>query len=437
MNHHYPLGMALAAVVLVGSVWAAEKTRAERLRELFLSGDTNYVFVASHRMDWRNHPENSLSGAKSAIEMGVDILEIDPAITLDERFVLLHDAKLDRTTDGTGMAWDWTQAEICRHRLKANQGGANAPLTEESVATLEEVLLAAKDKCLVNIDKFAGQSAELLATVKRLGMERQVICKAAGQPSQIRCWTGSAWQAIDDGRVLYMPIVSVSRETDGVDCVLGAWLREKPRPRAYEVCLKKADGGKFFEEFRRLPDSPRLWMNAMWGALNNGHTRETEEYGWETGWDWFLDKGVTIIQTDRPAALLEYLNRKGRHALPEERAPVRALEEERPRSYWEGHRKHIRLEDGEVWRGVGKAFPIGQTFDKTSPSFYFSPIEAGRTNAALSRLESSSGRVIRCESPMTVWLNCGRWDLIAHGEYPILVETNRASARASIKGVKH
>ena len=33
--------------------------------------------VAAHRGDWRNYPENSLEGINSAIEMGVDIVELD------------------------------------------------------------------------------------------------------------------------------------------------------------------------------------------------------------------------------------------------------------------------------------------------------------------------------------------------------------------------
>lgn len=41
------------------------------------------VLVASHRGDWRNYPENSLPALRSAIDRGVDIVEIDLKMTSD------------------------------------------------------------------------------------------------------------------------------------------------------------------------------------------------------------------------------------------------------------------------------------------------------------------------------------------------------------------
>ena len=302
---------------VVQGVSADTLSHAEKLRRLLLSGDTNYVFVAAHRMDWRNHPENSLSSAKSAIAMGVDILEIDVAITSDDKFVLLHDTKLDRTTDGSGLVKDFTLNEIKKYRLRERLGGKNAPLTEEHVATLEEVLLYAKGKCLINIDKFTRQSAKVLRAIKRLGMERQVICKAGGSPDRMRQLTGEEWKAIDSGEVIYMPIVVVKSDSDGIEKPIGSWRQEKQVPRIYEVCLRNTDGDRFFEEFFALPERPRLWLNTMWGGLNNNHTREDKKTNFEEGWDWFLSRGATVLQTDRPAALIEYLKKKGRRTLPD------------------------------------------------------------------------------------------------------------------------
>ena len=56
------------------------------------------VLVASHRGDWRNYPENSLPALRSAIDRGVDIVEIDLKMTSDSVLVLMHDARIDRTT---------------------------------------------------------------------------------------------------------------------------------------------------------------------------------------------------------------------------------------------------------------------------------------------------------------------------------------------------
>lgn len=292
-----------------------QECRAERLRRLFLSGDTNYVFVAAHRMDWRNHPENSLSGALSAIEMGVDILEVDPAVTRDGRFLLMHDAALERMTDGKGKVAERVAHAFAGLRLREGQGGDGAKLTDEPIATLEDVLCAARGKCLVNIDKFAGQAVALLAEIRRLGMERYVICKAAAEPALMRSEAGSVWSWIDDGTVIYMPIVSVYNNAQSFSGLLGYWMAEPRPPRAVEVCLRGSDGTAFLRERAALKSPPRLWMNVMWARLSNGHDDETSFTNPKDGWDWCLSRGATVLQTDSPARLIEHLEKSGRRNL--------------------------------------------------------------------------------------------------------------------------
>lgn len=52
-------------------------TRTEQIREKLLSSDRNYVFVAMHRGDRRNFPENSKGAILSSITLGADIVELD------------------------------------------------------------------------------------------------------------------------------------------------------------------------------------------------------------------------------------------------------------------------------------------------------------------------------------------------------------------------
>ena len=56
--------LAIAAIV-AGSLLGA--TRTEAIRDKLASGDRDYVFVAMHRGDWRNFPENSKGAILSAI----------------------------------------------------------------------------------------------------------------------------------------------------------------------------------------------------------------------------------------------------------------------------------------------------------------------------------------------------------------------------------
>ena len=57
-------------------------------------------------------PENTLAAFEKAIELGVDMLEIDVRKTGDGQIVVLHDPSLDRTTDSQGLVRDMTLEQV-------------------------------------------------------------------------------------------------------------------------------------------------------------------------------------------------------------------------------------------------------------------------------------------------------------------------------------
>jgi glycerophosphoryl diester phosphodiesterase len=75
-------------------------------------------------------PENSLQGFRYAIHNHVEGLEFDVHLTKDKVPVVIHDEKIDRTTDGRGWVHDYTYAELQRFSL-ANY---------EHIPSLKEVL---------------------------------------------------------------------------------------------------------------------------------------------------------------------------------------------------------------------------------------------------------------------------------------------------------
>lgn len=70
------------------------------------------IYVAAHRGASADYPENTMLAFKKAIEMGVDQIETDIRITRDGELVIIHDALVDRTTDGTGFVNQKTLGEI-------------------------------------------------------------------------------------------------------------------------------------------------------------------------------------------------------------------------------------------------------------------------------------------------------------------------------------
>jgi glycerophosphoryl diester phosphodiesterase len=70
------------------------------------------AFVAGHRGDRADAPENTMPAFEAAFASGLDIVETDVQLTADGHPVLLHDPTVDRTTDGTGAVADLTLAQV-------------------------------------------------------------------------------------------------------------------------------------------------------------------------------------------------------------------------------------------------------------------------------------------------------------------------------------
>ena len=70
------------------------------------------IYVAAHRGWWAKYPENTAEAFKAAAEIGVDQIETDVRLTKDGELICIHDATVDRTTDGTGEVKDFTFEEI-------------------------------------------------------------------------------------------------------------------------------------------------------------------------------------------------------------------------------------------------------------------------------------------------------------------------------------
>lgn len=84
----------LILVILLVSLNVASQTRSDKLLNNLHDKNSKYIFVIAHRGDWRNAPENSIQCIENAIEMGVDMVEIDIQPTKDRNFICMHDETL-------------------------------------------------------------------------------------------------------------------------------------------------------------------------------------------------------------------------------------------------------------------------------------------------------------------------------------------------------
>ena len=261
------------------------------------------VLVVSHRGDWRNAPENSLQAFQNCIDMGVDMVELDLKKTKDGELILMHDNTLNRTTNGTGKPEDYTLAELKELRLKNGAGC----LTRHKIPTLRETMLLCKGKILVNVDKGYEYFEDVQKILEETGTANQCVVKEKIPYQTIKEQHGDILD-----KVIFMPKADFCKPE--AESIIDSYLQNE-KPLAFEVRFSQVND-KVFELIKKLNDNGiKVFVNALWPAQNAEHDddRAVELKQPDESWGWLIQQGFKLIQTDRPALLLDYLRAKKLH----------------------------------------------------------------------------------------------------------------------------
>ena len=113
---------------------------------------TRQVFVCAHRGASGSFPENTIPAFAEAVSLGCEMIEFDIRATADGAMVILHDASVDRTTDGSGLIWDLPFREV--EQLDASAGHEGYAGTR--IPTLCEVLDFIPPGIELNIHVYPG-----------------------------------------------------------------------------------------------------------------------------------------------------------------------------------------------------------------------------------------------------------------------------------------
>ncbi len=98
--------------------------------------------IIGHRGASGDAPENTLGAFELALQLGADGIELDVRLTADGQVVVIHDATVERTTDGVGAVSNLTWAEL--QALDAGSG--------QSIPSLDEVFESFGRSMLYNIE---------------------------------------------------------------------------------------------------------------------------------------------------------------------------------------------------------------------------------------------------------------------------------------------
>ena len=112
-----------------------------------------FVLKIGHRGARAYEPENTLRSFQRAIEIGVDAVELDVRKTKDNELVVIHNADVNKTTNGSGSVNELTLEEIKRLVIEK----------DEKVPTLKEAL------------DFVGKRVIVLVELKETGIEEKTL----------------------------------------------------------------------------------------------------------------------------------------------------------------------------------------------------------------------------------------------------------------------
>jgi glycerophosphoryl diester phosphodiesterase len=266
------------------------------------AAQTSKVMVASHRGDWRNYADNSLEGIQSCILMGVDMVEIDLAMTKDSVLVLMHDRKVDRTTNAKGAVSDYTLAEIRNMSLRNGLGR----VTHFKIPTLEEVMRATKGKIRLNLDKSDQYFDKVYSILRTTGTLNEAVIKSDKPYAQLRERYGALLDSMT-----FMQIIILKPETT-IDSIGAALDQHFPY---YEVIFAEANTALLLQIKARLQGtSSVIWINSLWDSLCGGYSDDKALQNPDETWGYLIDTlGAGVLQTDRPALMLEYLRQRKQH----------------------------------------------------------------------------------------------------------------------------
>lgn len=271
--------VSICICLAIAAVAQEPTARFREILKSFKEPGNSIVMIAAHRGAHLEDPENSMAAFRKSVELGIDIIELDVRCTKDGVLVLVHDKTVDRTTNGKGNVKDLTFEEIRKLRLKHN-----GQVTEEVVPTLEEALLYAKGKIMIDLDiKAADCIGSIMETVNKTNTADQCLF-----------FVGEAEHAkmIKDKNPAFMTLLRTNSVKEATECfktVKSDAIHIDESHNTVDVIKGiKANGA-------------RVWHNAL------GPVDKEVGAGNTAAFEKAVNTGANIIQTDYPALLKHFL----------------------------------------------------------------------------------------------------------------------------------
>ncbi len=257
----------------------------------------NPPLLFAHRGGAALRPENTLTAFEHAAQLGVDILELDVHLTADDELVVIHDATVDRTTNGSGRVSEMTVAQLKALDAGYNftpDDGATYPYRGQGVTipTLKEVLTAFPDyRINIEIKDDDRRAAERLSEIiDEFGaQERVIVVSFHDDPlTYFRKLQPHVATAAGPGETRTFYILSF----------LHLWRFHRAHADAYQVPVSK--GSAHFDDPNFIDHAHKFSQQVHFWTINDADEMRR-----------LLSLGADGIMTDRPDLGIEVFKEMG------------------------------------------------------------------------------------------------------------------------------
>ena len=288
------LSLILFTALSVSSVIAAD---ASDIASDFSDDKRNIICIA-HRGDWHSFPENSAEAINASAEY--DAVSVDVRLTADGKPVLMADEKVDRmSVDGegksvSGKVSSFTLAQLKELYLRESNGGTDKKKTTCRIPELKEIYETAAGRTAVMLNVQENDFKTVYDYVKALGKLDETVFRINAKPQKI---------------------IELTKDLDGVNAtgnyqgniifLATSAVKKYFAANIYTIEMGSTNGnGVLYDNFlmKRFVGSKRAMVSMV-----NGRCGKRADN--ETGWDDLISRGYSVIETDFPAELTEYIRK--------------------------------------------------------------------------------------------------------------------------------
>jgi glycerophosphoryl diester phosphodiesterase len=262
----------------------------------------------AHRGDSQTEPEHTLAAYRRALEVGADALECDVRLTADGHLVCVHDRRVDRTSNGTGLVstleltqlegldWgSWRELAVEQGSDPAEEPDVVEPGDRSQLLTLRRLLTLVAD---------AGPGVELAIETKHPTRYGGLVERRLVETLDRFGWARPAPDTSSPVRVMSFSLLALRRMRQLAPRLPLVYLADRALPLVRDGSLPRGvdAAGIGVEALRAHPDLPdRLHQRGH--AVHVWTVDEPEDV------QRCIDAGVEAIITNRPQQVLRQLGR--------------------------------------------------------------------------------------------------------------------------------